>query len=162
MSGSLNASFDRTDERRMQLHLAVMCGLLIACGVALPMVTGAKATPPITLGDISEAHVVEIRDRHGKTVLSGEFRSRTDALGNTEKDAALYDQRGRAVVGEVEVEIPAPGRQDRRQELEVDVMGLQPRETFTVVIDDRNVGVFTTDDRGGFDMELEEGEIPRS
>jgi hypothetical protein len=39
-------------------------------------------------------------------------------------------------------------------------MGLPPRETFTVVIDDRNVGTFRTDDRGSFDMELQEGEIP--
>ena len=32
--------------------------------------------------------------------------------------------------------------------------------TFAVVIDNRTVGTFTTDDRGSFDMELQEGEVP--
>ena len=100
----------------------------------------------------------EIRDRHGSTVLSGEFRSRVDMLGNTEKDAALLDRRGRTVIGEVEIEIPAPGREHRRSELEVDVMGLLAREKFSVVVDDRIIGAFTTDDRGSFDTELQEGE----
>ena len=57
---------------------------------------------------MSDAHIVEIRDRHGATVMAGEFRSRVDKLGNTEKDAGLFDRRGRTVIGEVELEIPAP------------------------------------------------------
>jgi hypothetical protein len=38
------------------------------------------------------------------------------------------------------------------------VIGLAPRETFPVVIDDRVVGVFNTDDRGSIDREPREGE----
>ena len=60
-------------------------------------------------------------------MMAGEFRSRVDKLGNTEKDAGLFDRRGRTVIGEVEFEIPAPARENRRAELEVDVMGLPPR-----------------------------------
>ena len=112
------------------------------------------------LGDVSEAHIVEIRNQRGEAIVSGEFRSRVDPLGNTEKDAALIDRRGRRVIGEVELEIPPPSRQDRRVELEVDIIGLPGRETFAVVIDDRTVGTFTTDDRGSIDMELQEGKIP--
>jgi hypothetical protein len=94
-------------------------------------------------------------------VLSGEFRTRVDQLGNTEKDAALTDRRGRAVIGEVEIEIPAAAqREHRRPELEVDILGLPAREAFTIAIDDRIVGAFTTDDRGSVDMELQEGEVP--
>lgn len=89
----------------------------------MPTLTGSNLTPSaMTMGDVSEAHIVEIRDRHGSTVLSGEFRSRVDMLGNTEKDAALTDRRGQTVIGEVEIEIPAPTREHRRAELEVDVM----------------------------------------
>ena len=62
------------------------------------------------------------------------------------------------MIGEVEVEIPAPSRADRRAELEVDVMGLPPHETFLVAIDNRVVATFRTDDRGSFDMEIQEGE----
>ena len=156
-----SAAHDRSAERRLLGVLTALCGFLIAGSLAVPILTGAKRTPSaITLGDVSEAHIVEIRDRHGATVVAGEFRSRVDKLGNTEKDAGLFDRRGRTVIGEVELEIPAAARGNRRAELEVDVMGLPPREIFTVVIDDRNVGTFKTDDRGSFDMELQEGEIP--
>jgi hypothetical protein len=106
--------------------------------------------------------MVEIRDSSGRAILSGEFRSRVDALGNTEKDAPLSDRQGRTVIGEVELEIPAAGRENRRPELEVDILGLPPRQTFSVVIDDRLVGTFITDDRGSVDMELQEGEKPPS
>lgn len=160
MASPLDAANDLSKDRWTFALLVLICGVLIAGGIAVT-VTGAKTgTPVITLGDVSQADIVEIRDHRGVTVLSGEFRSRVDVLGNTEKDAALSDGRGRTVIGEVELEIPAPTRENRRPELEVDVIGLPPRETFTVAIDDRIVGTFTTDDRGSVDMELQEGEIP--
>ena len=136
-----------------------LCGLLFAGGLVIGIDRHAMATP-VELGDLSEAHVVEVRDDRGASVLTGEFRSRQDALGNTEKDAALLDREGARVIGEVELEIPAEGRTDRRPELEVDIIGLRAAATYTVYIDDRAVGRFTTDDRGGIDMELQEGEQP--
>jgi hypothetical protein len=149
------------DERRLFAGIAVLCGLLVTGGVIVPYLVGAKSRPPaITLGDVSDAHIVEIRDASGVTLLTGEFRSRVDAVGNVEKDAALVDRRGRRIIGEVELEIPTARRPNRRAELEVDVMGLPASATFLVVIDDRVVGSFTTDDRGSFDMELQEGEVP--
>jgi hypothetical protein len=63
------------------------------------------------------------------------------------------------VIGEVELEVPAASRRDRRPELEVDIIGLPARQVFTVHIDDRAVASFTTDDRGSIDMELQEGEV---
>lgn len=152
---------ERSGERRLLGLLAILCGVLMAIGAAIPIVTGEqRAAAPIVLGDVAQAHLVEIRDQRGQTVLSGEFRSHVDAAGNTEKDAALVDRQGKSVIGEVELEIPAPGRTNRRPELEVDILGLPARATFTVVVDDRTVGAFTTDDRGGVDMELLEGEVP--
>ena len=156
-----NASFERTTERRLLGLMAALCGLVMIGGITMTSLIGENAIPPpIALGDISEAHIVEIRNQQGETVLSGEFRSRVDMFGNTEKDAALTNQQGSTVIGEVELEIPAAQRENRRPELEVDIIGLSARETFAVVIDDRIVGTFTTDDRGSVDMELQEGEIP--
>ena len=152
---------DRRNERKAMALLFVVCGLLMAGGAGFALVIGSpQTTPVVELGDISEADVVEIRDHRGITVLSGEFRSRVDPLGNTEKDAALLDRGGRRVVGEVELELPASGRENRRPELEVDIMELAPQQTFTVVVDDRVVATFKTDDRGSVDMELQEGEVP--
>jgi len=155
----LTFTLDRHAGRQLLGRLMLLCGLVMMGGMAMPTLSGSNMSPSaMTFGDVSEAHIVEIRDRRGLTVLSGEFRSRVDMVGNTEKDAALMDRRGRAVIGEVEIEIPAPTREHRRAELEVDVMGLPAREMFTVVVDDRMIGAFTTDDRGSFDMELQEGE----
>ena len=152
---------DRTGERQLLGMLATICGVALAGGLSILFLSGISVTPSaLALGDVSEAHIVEIRNQRGEAVASGEFRSRVDRLGNTEKDAGLVDPRGRTVIGEVELEIPAPDRRDRRVELEVDIIGLPARETFAVVIDDRTVGTFTTDDRGSVDVELQEGEVP--
>jgi len=165
MDNSLDVGMERSTERRLLAVLTVICAMVMLGGLAMENMSagsgGGATASAITLGDVSQAHIVEIRDIRGQTVLSGEFRSRVDQLGNTEKDAALADRSGRAVIGEVELEIPADAsRAHRRPELEVDIMGLPAREPFTVVIDDRAVGTFTTDDRGGVDMELQEGEVP--
>jgi hypothetical protein len=156
-----NDTIGRSTERRMLALLLLFCAcfMLIAGAIAMTTDTGPNAAPPVlALGDVSDAAIVEIRDHRGAAVLSGEFRSRVDMLGNTEKDAALTDRRGQPVIGEVEIEIPAKTREHRRSELEVDIIGLPPRQTFTVAIDDRTVGTFRTDDRGSVDMELQEGE----
>ena len=157
--GTTSTAKGRVADFKLLGLLTLVCVPLIVAGLALSETV--DATPPgITLGNVSEAHMVEIRNQGGEVVLAGEFRSRVDQLGNTEKDAALIDRRGRTVIGEIELEIPAANRTHRRPELEVDILGLPPRETFTVVIDDRVVGTFVTDDRGGVDMELQEGEAP--
>jgi hypothetical protein len=161
MTDTEEARLDRSNERKAIALLFVVCAVLMMSGLAIGVVTGAMPEMPVLeLGDVSEAHLVEIRDQNGVTLLSGELRSRTDALGNIEKDAALLDRSGRRVVGEIEIEVPAAHRKNRRPELEVDVMDLPPRQTFTVVVDDRPVASFMTDDRGSVDMELQEGELP--
>lgn len=150
---------DKSAERRMLGGLLLFLLPLLTIGFVGRMYAGAPiAAEVVTLGDLRNAHLVEIRDAGGKVVLSGEFRSRVDSLGNTEKDAELTNQRGATVIGEVEIELPAPGRDHTRPELEVDIIHLQPRQTHTVVIDDRIVATFTTDDRGSADLELQEGE----
>ena len=155
---SRDSKLDRNAEGRALAWLCVVCVVMAVGGTAIG-VNQRPVVTPVQLDNISEAHLVEIRDHRGVAVLTGEFRSRTDPLGNAEKDAALYG-RGRRVIGEVELEIPAEGRTDRRPELEVDIIELAPNATFTVVIDDREVGRFTTDDRGSIDVELQEGEGP--
>lgn len=151
----------RKRERWLMAKLAGMCGVVMIVGLVVPPMSGEAAVPAVLeLGHITEANVVEIRDHRGQVALSGEFRSSVDSVGNTELDASLIDRRDRRVIGEIEIELPAPGRANRRPELEVDIIGLPPRTSFVVVIDDRTVGAFVTDDRGSVDMELQEGERP--
>jgi hypothetical protein len=150
---------ERRNERRALLTLGALSGGLVAGGILLFGDLASTSAPDIALGDLSQAQVVEIRDDRGQTVLSGEFRERTDPLGNVEKDAALADARGQQVIGEVEVEINAR-ESEPHQELEVDIIKLAPAARFTVVIDDRAVATFTTDDRGSVDFEMESPVTP--
>src|SRR5688572_30133534 len=106
MSDAEDSQLDRAKERHAMTWLLVPCALLALTGLVIG-VDRAPEVSAVTLGNVSDASVVEIRDDQGLTVLSGEFRSRTDSLGNTEKDAALLDRRGRRVIGEVELEVPA-------------------------------------------------------
>jgi hypothetical protein len=114
--------------------------------------TPSSASP--RLGDLSGATIAEIRTVSGTVVMSGEFRNRVDALGNVEKDAALLGSQRERVIGEIEIEIPRQDSTDPRQELEVDVISLQPRSSYHVFINDRPVATFTTDDRGSIDVEF--------
>jgi hypothetical protein len=150
--------FEPGAERRMAVTLySVLLPLVVAAFIVQASVDRPSAATVSTLSQVADGQLVEIRDADGAVVLSGEFRARVDSLGNTEKDAELTDQQGRSVIGEVELEIPAAGL-DRRLELEVDVIHLQPRQRYTVVIDNQTVGTFITDDRGSADLELQEGE----
>jgi hypothetical protein len=156
MTDAEEARLDRANERKAVALLFLVCGLLMAGGVTFGLITEpANDTPPLELGDLSEAQVVEVRDARGVTVLSGEFRSRVDALRNTEKEAALMDRGGSRVIGEIEIELPPPGRENRRPTLAVDIVDLQPQQTFTIVIDDRAVAMFMSDERGSVDTELQ-------
>ncbi len=104
--------------------------------------------------DLSGATFVEVRTLAGEVVMSGELRDHVDSLGNIEKDAALLGAAREQVIGEVEIEIPRRGTENRRQELEVDVISLQPHTTYVLMVDDRRTATFTTDDRGSVDVEL--------
>jgi hypothetical protein len=51
--------------------------VLVAIGVFFSS-RGHGAARPLELGGFRDAHIVEVRDAAGRTVLSGELRSRTD------------------------------------------------------------------------------------
>lgn len=151
-------TMDAKSEHKLAIVLVMALLPLLCGGLLVNLIAAPRPVATVELANLSGAHLVEIREEGGKVVLSGEFRSRTDALGNIEKDADLGDRNGNAVIGEVELEIPAAGREHRLPELEVDIIRLAPRTRYLVAIDDRVVGSFVTDDRGSVDMELQEGE----
>jgi hypothetical protein len=142
---------------RMPFSLLLFLALCITAGVMAAPYVPERPAGLAELPDLSDATIVEIRDSSGRTVLSGEFRSHTDPLGNEEKDAALTDRKGQEVVGEVEIEIPGPDSADRQQELEIDIIRVAPNGKFSVFIDDREVLTFMSDDRGSIDIEIQGG-----
>jgi hypothetical protein len=139
--------------------IAVPC---LALGLWLSHGTTPAAAFSTPFVDLSESALVEVRSLDGDVMMSGEFRSRTDFLGNVEKDAALIGTQFTRVIGEIEIDIPRPGAADPRQELEIDVISLRPMTAYQVFINDRRVATFHTDSRGGVDAELLSTPAPRA
>jgi len=139
---------------RIPLGLVAVLAMFLAVGLAASRFGPSAPRETDTLPDLSGAQFVEVRDASGRTVLSGEFRQRGDALGNVDKDAALVERGGRHVIGEIEIRIPGPAAMMTGQELEVDIIELRPNAKHSIVIDDREVAVLTADDRGSIDVKL--------
>jgi hypothetical protein len=139
---------------RIPPALVILLAVFLAVGLAASRF-GQFAAPPATLPDLSNANVVEVRDAGGRTVLSGEFRERVDALGNIKKDASLVERGGRHVVGEIEIVLPGPTAMASGQELDIDIIELRPNVKHSIFIDDREVAAFTSDDRGSIDVTVQ-------
>jgi hypothetical protein len=148
------------DKRRSEAYdripVALVCVLaaFLAVGLAASRFGPVEPADMDTLPDLSTAQIVEVRDASGRTVLSGEFRERVDALGNIEKDAALVERGGRHVIGEIEIGIPGPAAMMSGQELDIDIIELRPNTKHSIVIDDREVAALTADDRGSIDVKV--------
>lgn len=136
--------------------LAAIAGLAVPFIVmgALLRPLASSVGPQIEAIDFSGAHLVEVRTLDGAVVMSGELRERVDSLGNVEKDAALLGTDADDVIGEVEIEVPRDDAPDQRQELEIDIISLEPSTTYRVYVNDRPVASFITDDRGSVDVEF--------
>ena len=148
---------------RIPLGLVVLLIACVAAGLVATSVLPHHGGPQRSrLPDLSSAHLVEIRDASGRTVLTGEFRDRTDSGGNVHKDAALVDRRGRRVIGEVEVDLPGPQAMHQPQKLDIDIIGIGPGAKFSLFIDDHEVTTFITDDRGHVDAQITNDEPPPS
>ena len=139
---------------RIPLALVGLLAAFLAVGLTVSEFAPAVSESLDSLPDLSSAQLVEVRDASGRTVLSGEFRERVDPLGNIEKDAALVERGGRHVVGEIEIGIPGPTAMTSGQELDIDIIELQPNVKHSIFIDDREVAALIADDRGSIDVKL--------
>jgi hypothetical protein len=121
--------------------------MMLSVALAVAGTVGAQGPQRADLGNLDQATRIEIRDSAGSVVLSGNFEIRPGITDD--KDARLTgdgDARG-------EADIDIDGSTE--QELEVEVRGLAPNQTYSVWIDDRQVGTFTTDAQGRGDVEWE-------
>lgn len=139
---------------RIPLALVVLLAAFLVVGLTVSEFAPAVSQSRDSLPDLSSAQLVEVRNASGRTVLSGEFRERVDPLGNIEKDAALVERGGRHVVGEIEIGIPGPTAMASGQELDIDIIELQPNVKHSIFIDDREVAALIADDRGSIDIKL--------
>ena len=145
----------------MRSSTFIVAGVVLAAaaaavgGAALLRADGPAQALPAEAGDLSTVTAVEIRDASGRAVLSGSLGQPAAASdGDVERKATLAATDGSAAAGEAEVEISKAKSGAVEQELEVDVKGLAASTPYTVHVDGRAAGSFTTDGSGEAELEL--------
>jgi hypothetical protein len=146
-----------TKRTRMVVLLAA---IVATAGIASVWVQGTfaaqsnEASLPVDVGDLSNAATVEVKDSSGAVVLTGHFVEAPEDDDDVERKATLTGSGTTASSkGEAEIEV---SRNDNRlvQDVEVSVSNLNPGVTYTVFIDAKQVGTFTTNKSGKAEMEL--------
>jgi len=145
----------------MRSSTFIVAGVVLAAataavtGAALLRADGPAQALPAEAGDLSTAATVEVRDASGRAVLSGALAAAAaDSDGDVERKAPLAATDGSAASGEAEVEVSKSKSGAAEQELEVDVKGLAASTAYTIHVDGRAAGSFTTDASGEAEVEL--------
>ena len=109
---------------------------------------------PADIGDLSAAKRIEIKDSRDRAVLCGEFVRQPTIGDEIEREAELSGCGGASKAsGEAEVESQMEAGR-REQEVELSVLNLAPGATYSVHIDSKLVGRFTTNETGAADVEF--------
>jgi hypothetical protein len=131
---------------------------LLAMAVASPWPGGRVAAQgnylPADIGDLSAAKRIEIKDGSGRAVLCGEFVRQPTIGDEIERESELSGCGGASKAsGEAEVESQTEGGR-LEQEVELSVLNLAPGATYSIHIDSKLVGRFTTNATGAADVEF--------
>jgi hypothetical protein len=126
----------------------LLAAILASCG-------GARSTQysPGPNADFRTAVNAEVRDAQDQVVLSGSFVESDSVDEDVERKAALKGTVADAdAMGEAEVESCREAA-CRTQEVEFDVVNLQPAAVYRFVIDGKIFATVTTDERGRASVE---------
>ena len=134
-----------------------LVGLMLICvGAAYAVAQNLPAGQiPAGIGDLATVSQAQVRGSDGQVVLAGQFGEATVEDGETERIARLTSTAGGNASGEAEIEMVTRGTTVER-ELELDVDGLAPNTTYSFVIDQQQAATFTTDGKGGAEVELKD------
>jgi hypothetical protein len=139
------------DEDRQLAEGILRAGRLLVAACTPAQVNGQTTRPT---GDFTNAMWAEVRDASGQIVLRGQFVLAEGDDDDVERQAVLEptgvdaDARGEA---EVEFDPAAPAV----QEIEFEADNLEPRASYTVVIDGIDIGTAAAEARGTLDVEVD-------
>jgi hypothetical protein len=139
-----------TDKRQ----LIPIAGLIATIAVAMYMVAKLDAQAPALTGNFSTAQVAEVRDSQGQVVLRGQFAAVEEDDDDMERKAALTPS-GPDTVASGEAEVETSRETPSQQEIEFSIRNVEPGVVFTFVIDGKEVGSATADQRGRAELEVE-------
>jgi hypothetical protein len=141
-----------------------LVGMLMLCGYAAfavirsaNKVQEVKQPLPSSVGDLTTAKLVEIKDAAGQIVLSGNFVVEKKQDGNVEGKALLTGTGINATAkGDAEFEVSMNRVGATEKELEISVRRLAPGTSFNLFVDGQQVVTFSTDQRGAAELEMKD------
>ena len=141
-----------------------LVGMLLICGYAAfavirsgNKVQEVKQPLPPSVGDLTVAKLVEIKDAAGQIVLSGSFVVENKQDSHVEGKALLTGTGINAEAkGEAEFEVSTNRNGGTEKELEVSVRKLAPGTSYSMFVDGQQVATFSTNQRGAAELEMKD------
>ena len=129
-----------------------MGGLLATMVVAVYFVVQLSGQAPTQVGDYTNAATAEVKDAQGQVILRGQFVQADEEDDDVERKATLRAAgTDEDAAGEAEVEYASSGA--AQQEIEFSIRNVEPKATYTFVIDGRDVATATANDKGKASLE---------
>lgn len=140
--------------RRMIAPL-VLTLAVSASGVAVAGAQQQSQTERLaSIGDLSAAQLIEVRDKAGQVLLHGTFKTSENEPKETERKAELASPTGQASKGKVEVEMSRKDGIVTENELEIEIEKLPAMIDCDVFVDGRHVASLLTSKKGKAEVKL--------
>ena len=142
----------------MSLRTIARVFLAVAAISAAPGILLAQRpgdTLPATVGDLSAAQLVELKDQNGQVLLHGTLKTSKNEPKETERKADLESPTGQKAKGKVEVEIERKDGVIAKEEVELEVEKLPAMTECQLFIDGKHVSSLTTTKAGKAEVKLE-------
>jgi hypothetical protein len=128
--------------------------IALAGGGSAVATTAQDRTLPASVGDLSQAKLVEVRDPGGQALLTGTLTTSKNSPKKTERRAELTSPSGQKAKGEVEVEIERKDGVATKDEIELELENLPAMVTCQLYVDGQTVTSFVTTKAGKAKLEL--------
>jgi hypothetical protein len=112
-------------------------------------------TLPASVGDLTVAQLVEIRDPAGQVLLHGTLKTSKREPKQTERKADLVSPTGQRATGKVGIEIDSKNGAVEKEAVELSFDRLPKMTECQFFLDGRQVSSFTTDKDGKAAVKLE-------
>jgi hypothetical protein len=125
--------------------------LIITLALALgagTLAAQSKRELPASVGDLSAAQLIEVKDQAGQVLLHGTFKTKSNEAKETERKADLNSPTGQKAKGKVAIEVEYKDGVAKSQELEVEVEQLPVMVQCELFVDGKHAGSFLTSKAG--------------
>lgn len=144
---------------RTKMLIPVVGMIIVLSYAAIKVMTSQadeieRSLPP-SITNLADAATIEIKTESGEVALSGNFTASSSKPDEVERKAVLTGAGAYAnASGKAEIEISKMKNGAVGQELEIEVSRLAAGTTFSLFVDGQEVGTFTTDAKGGAEIEF--------